>query len=71
MSRAKKWAITCAAGVLATLTGAGASLLFDGRDAFIAWVAVGSVMGVLLGIALGLHATTNDTTPNSRKDGTS
>jgi ABC-type Mn2+/Zn2+ transport system permease subunit len=63
VSRARQWALAGAAGSVATLAGAAASLLFHGRAAFIAWVAVGSVMGVLLGIALGLHATRNtDTT---------
>lgn len=62
MSRAKQWALALVAGAVATLVGAGASLLFHGRAAFIAWVAVGSVMGVLLGIALGLHATRNNHT---------
>lgn len=60
MSRARQWALACTAGAVATLVAAGASLLFHGRAAFIAWVVVGSVMGVLLGIALGLHATRNN-----------
>jgi hypothetical protein len=62
VSRAKQWTLVLIAGAVATLVAAAASLLFHGRAAFIAWVAVGSAMGVLLGIALGLHAT--------RKDGT-
>ena len=60
MSRDKSWALALAAGAVATLAAAGASLLFEGRAALIAWVAIGSVMGVLLGIALGQHANRKD-----------